>query len=87
MQPTGTDRDSERPTLLDTAEVAGVLRCSTRHVMRLAEDGVLPGRVMLGRLCRWQRRTIEDWIAGGGAPRRPSVPHGPSTLRPEGVGR
>jgi excisionase family DNA binding protein len=56
------------PQLLDARRVADILRCSTRHVRRLADAGKMPQPVKLGTLIRWRRLEIEKWIAGGCLP-------------------
>jgi excisionase family DNA binding protein len=61
--------------LLDVKAVAERLACSERHVYRLASDGSMPPPVRLGRLVRWSRRELEDWIAGGCKPVRQEVRH------------
>ena len=48
--------------LLNTGEVAALLRCSSRHVRRLAASGRLPDPVLLGRLRRWRRFDVDWWI-------------------------
>jgi len=53
------------PVMLTVDDVAGMLRCSSRSVYRLADAGRLPRPVKLGGLVRWRRETIEDWIARG----------------------
>jgi predicted DNA-binding transcriptional regulator AlpA len=40
----------------DKRAVADLMRCSTKHVDRMAKDGRMPPPVKLGRLCRWSRR-------------------------------
>jgi excisionase family DNA binding protein len=64
----------ERPLrrLVDAREVARLLGCSWRTVLRLADAGVIPWGLKLGSLRRWDLSQIEDFIAGGGKPvRRP----------------
>ena len=46
-------------------EVALILDCSPRHVRRLADSGLMPRPVHIGRLIRWQRLEIDKWIAAG----------------------
>jgi excisionase family DNA binding protein len=58
------------PALLDVRAVAEMLRCSPRHVYRLADAGRMPPPLKLGALVRWSRQSIEDWIAGGCKPIR-----------------
>jgi predicted DNA-binding transcriptional regulator AlpA len=51
--------------LLDVKAVACLLTCSTRHVYRLADSGLMPQPVKVGALVRWPRPVIEQWIASG----------------------
>ena len=57
--------------LLDVREVAIKLRCSARHIFRLADSGAMPGPVRIGALVRWRKSTgdpgtgLDDWIAAG----------------------
>jgi excisionase family DNA binding protein len=53
------------PVLLDVSEVAGLLKCSARHVYRLAYSGRMPKPLKLGALARWNRDAIEQWLAAG----------------------
>ena len=66
-----TNEDSEmnkRPTpfgsaaLVDAEERAQFLGCSPKHVRRIAERGQFPKPVKVGRLKRWPREAIEQWI-------------------------
>ena len=49
--------------LIDAKEVGRMLGCSWRHVLRLADEGVLPWGCKLGRLRRWDLSEIEGFIA------------------------
>jgi excisionase family DNA binding protein len=51
-------------------DVAGLLQCSTRHVWRLHDAARMPAAVRIGRLVRWPRKLIEEWIADGCPPAR-----------------
>jgi excisionase family DNA binding protein len=62
--PTAAQASGES-ALLDVKDVSGLLRCSSRHVYRLADAGKMPRPVKLGALVRWSRRTIEQWIQEG----------------------
>ncbi len=62
----GGDRAAREPSsLLDVQGVADILRCSTRHVYRLADGGRMPRPFKIGALNRWDRAVIARWIAGG----------------------
>ncbi len=58
--------DSTR--LVDVREVARLADCSTRHVFRLVERGLMPAPVKVGRLTRFRREQIERWISDGCPP-------------------
>ena len=52
--------------LIDVKFVAvNVLSCSPRHIYRLVDAGKMPPPVRLGALVRWNRATIDAWIAAG----------------------
>lgn len=48
--------------LLGVEEVATALRCSPRHVQRLASSRRLPESITVGSLRRWRRHDIDWWI-------------------------
>ena len=56
--------------MIDVIAVAELLTCSTRHVYRLSDAGMMPAPVKLGALVRWDRKRIEAWIAEGCKPVR-----------------
>lgn len=61
---------TELPRLAVSAvEVGKMLGISRAHVWRLLASGRLPEPVRFGRSVRWDRWTIEEWMAAG-APRR-----------------
>lgn len=55
----------EKPLLLEVDEVAAIANCSASTVRRLADSGRMPKPVKVGRLIRWQRVAVEEWIANG----------------------
>jgi len=63
----GDTRPPQRPELLDVVAVATLLSCSPRHVLRLVAEGQMAPAVKVGRLRRWSRRSIGQWIANGGS--------------------
>jgi excisionase family DNA binding protein len=67
--PTRTKRRAISSTyeaqLLLADDVAERLRCSRRHVLRMAKRGLMPPPVRLGSLVRWPRASIETWIEAG----------------------
>jgi predicted DNA-binding transcriptional regulator AlpA len=56
--------------LLDAKQVGERLGCSWRHVLRMADRGLMPWGVKLGALRRWDAGELEQWIAGGCKPVR-----------------
>ena len=47
---------------LDVNAVAELLGCSSRHVRRLADSYRMPRPVHLGRLVRWRKTDVEQWL-------------------------
>jgi excisionase family DNA binding protein len=59
-------KPAETPSeLLDVNAVAALLGASSRTVRRLADWGRMPRPISLGRMVRWQRSVIEEWIRDG----------------------
>jgi excisionase family DNA binding protein len=56
--------------LLDVQAVADLLKCSTRHVYRMADSGRMPAPRKIGALVRFSRSELEEWIASGCPPVR-----------------
>jgi excisionase family DNA binding protein len=56
--------------MLDIQDVAVLLKCSRRHVYRMADAGKMPAPLKLGALVRWDRDTLTRWIAAGCPPVR-----------------
>jgi predicted DNA-binding transcriptional regulator AlpA len=56
--------------LLDVHDVAALMRCSWRTVLRLADAGKLPWGVKIGGLRRWDSVVIDSYIANGCPPVR-----------------
>ena len=54
--------------LLTAEDLAGQLSCSPRHVRRMSDRGAMPAPVRVGRLVRWDRESIERWVASGCPP-------------------
>jgi excisionase family DNA binding protein len=65
MAPVYPQSPANAAELLDVRAVAALLGCSTRHVKRLADAGKLPSPLKLGRLKRWPRRAIRQWLDDG----------------------
>ena len=49
--------------LLSVKAVAAALGISERSIWRLSDTGELPAPIRVGRLRRWRRSSIENWIA------------------------
>jgi predicted DNA-binding transcriptional regulator AlpA len=58
------------PQLLDAKQVGVRLGCSWRHVLRMADRGLMPWGAKLGALRRWSADELEDWIKSGCRPVR-----------------
>jgi len=59
-----TDGSKELP-LIDVAEFAAKLGVSPQHIRRMSDAGRCPPPIRLGRLVRWGRKIVDDWIATG----------------------
>ncbi len=47
-----------------TAEdIGGILQCSTRHVRRMIDAREIPGMIRIGRLVRFHRGIVDEWLA------------------------
>ena len=67
----GGDRTPRESSLLvDVLDFAAMLRCSPRHIYRLCDSGRAPRPFKIGALCRWDRASIQQWIAEGCTPVR-----------------
>ena len=73
---------SPAPDLLDVRAVSRMTTISTRHLRRMADAGMMPRPVRIGRLLRWRRTTgdpmtgIAEWITAGCPRVRPLSPRG-----------
>jgi excisionase family DNA binding protein len=56
------------PELVTADELARMLSVSRRHIERLSCSGRLPPVIKLGRLTRWHRATVMQWLASGCPP-------------------
>lgn len=64
-----TTHATTRRRLIDVRAVAERLGCSTRHVYRMADGGLMPRPVRVGRrMIRWDETALEAWIAAGCPP-------------------
>lgn len=60
----------EPAKLLDSRAVALLCGLSPRSIYRLSGSDKMPRPLKLGSSTRWDRKAIEDWIAGGCLPCR-----------------
>jgi len=51
--------------MCDVVAIAELLDCSSRHVRRLADAGSMPRPIRIGRLIRWRKSDVDQWIADG----------------------
>ena len=49
----------------DARDLAKLLKCSERHVRRLTDLNQVPGLIRCGRLVRFHRGTVLDWLRAG----------------------
>jgi excisionase family DNA binding protein len=53
------------PAAYTISDIARLAQCSERHAWRLADRGVIPGRIKgLGRLVRFSKPAVDAWLAG-----------------------
>ena len=46
----------------DVPEMAALLKCSERHIRNLVENRSIPGVLRFGRLVRFHRAIVNDWL-------------------------
>ncbi len=63
--PTAQAVTAAESALLDVNAVAALCACSTRHIRRLADAGMMPRPVKLGALVRWSRAEVQRWLDDG----------------------
>ena len=68
-QGTATATMSTESLLLSDAQCADLLGCSRSHFRNMLRLGLCPAALKWGRLSRWRRAEIEDWVAAGMPPR------------------
>jgi excisionase family DNA binding protein len=70
MSETITPSAPAQRRLSDAKEVSARLGCSWRHVLRMADRGLMPWGIKLGALRRWDMDQLEEWIKAGCKPVR-----------------
>jgi predicted DNA-binding transcriptional regulator AlpA len=55
---------------IDVGAVATMTSCSSRHVWRMSDQGLMPAPLQLGRLRRWRVGTLREWLRNGAKPVR-----------------
>jgi excisionase family DNA binding protein len=66
--PTGGKLVLTDPLFYTVDDVAALLQVSKRHVWRMHDAGRMPAAVRLGRLVRWPKALIDDWVRDGCPP-------------------
>ena len=46
----------------DVPDLAAMLKCSERHVRRMIDARQIPGIIRLGRLVRFHKRLVDEWL-------------------------
>jgi excisionase family DNA binding protein len=46
----------------DVPALAALLKCSERHVRNMADAGSVPGMIRFGRLVRFHRGIVNNWL-------------------------
>lgn len=57
--------EASEPLLITAAELARLLKISTRTLWRLQSAGRLPAPVRFGGTVRWRQDEVRNWIAEG----------------------
>jgi len=57
--------ESPQALLWDCPRIAQALDTSTRTIWRMKDAGKLPSHVGVGRLVKWRRTDIEEWVEAG----------------------
>jgi excisionase family DNA binding protein len=62
-----TDEEAKRKALeagtYDVPDLAKLLKCSERHIRNMVEVGNIPGVIRFGRLVRFHRGIVNDWLS------------------------
>jgi excisionase family DNA binding protein len=56
----------------DVPDIAKLLKCSERHVRDMAAEGVIPGVIRFGRLIRFHKGIVHDWLTEKAKEGRPN---------------
>jgi excisionase family DNA binding protein len=56
----------------DVDDIATLLKASSCHVRRLADAGAMPRPLHVGRLVRWRKADVDQWLAAGCPSCRPA---------------
>ena len=67
--PPSAPPEAEVPALMTPEELAALLHCCSRTLRRMELAGELPSPIKRGRLKRWRRTEIEEWLAARPSPR------------------
>lgn len=51
--------------LLTVKQVADLLGFSRAHIYRLLSEGCMPEPIHLGKLSRWNKKEVFDWVDAG----------------------
>jgi excisionase family DNA binding protein len=63
--PSTAPERSAAPATYTVADIAHLTQSSERHVWRLADRALIPGRIKgLGRLVRFSKSAVDAWLAG-----------------------
>jgi excisionase family DNA binding protein len=49
-------------TWVDAKEIADFLGCTPKHIRCLSQRGQLPKPLKVGKLFRWRREAVEEWL-------------------------
>ena len=65
----GQKPPEDKGLLINTREVAKLLKVSARTVFQMQKDGVMPRQIQFGKTVRWSYEELRAWAAAGCPPR------------------
>lgn len=65
--PSGPAANAERPAAAayTVANLARLVQCSERHIHRLNDARQIPGPFRVGRLLRFSKSLVDEWLTKG----------------------
>ena len=61
----GAKRQALENGTYDVPDLAALMKCSQRHVRRMVDAREIPGVIRFGRLVRFSKQIVDQWLANG----------------------